>query len=119
MHFLNPLYLFGLALASIPILIHLLIIRKNKTIEFSSLRFLKELQKTQIRRLKLKQLLLLILRTLIIVFLILSFSRPVVRSDFPIFRNYSNISTVIILDNSISMDVSDEFGNRLRQGKAL
>ncbi len=119
MHFLNPLYLLGLALASIPILIHLLIIRKNKTIEFSSLRFLKELQKTQIRRLKLKQLLLLILRTLIIVFLILSFSRPVVRSDFPIFRNYSNISTVIILDNSISMDVSDEFGNRLRQGKGF
>ncbi len=117
MHFLNPWYLLGLVLASIPVVIHLLFIRKNKTIEFSSLRFLKELQKTQIRRLKLKQILLLVLRTLIIVFLTLSFARPVVRGDFPFFRNYSNISAVIILDNSISMDVSDEFGNRYRQGK--
>lgn len=117
MHFLNPWYLLGLLLASIPIVIHLLIVRKNKTIEFSSLRFLKELQKTQIRRLKLKQILLLILRTLIIVFLIFAFARPVLRSDFPLLRNYANVSAVIIIDNSFSMDVSDEFGNRLRQAK--
>ncbi len=117
MQFLNPWYLLGLVLASIPVVIHLLIIRRNKTIEFSSLRFLKELQKSQIRKLKLKQILLLILRTLIIIFLILSFARPVVQSNIPLFRNYSNISSVIILDNSFSMDVSDEFGNRFRQAK--
>ncbi len=117
MQFLNPLYLLGLVAATIPIIIHLLIIRKNKLVEFSSIRFLKELQKTQIRRLKVKQILLLVLRTLIIVFLVLSFARPVVKSNFPFFRNYSNVSTVIILDNSVSMDVSDEYGNRFRQAK--
>ncbi|MCX7879376.1 MAG: BatA domain-containing protein [Ignavibacteria bacterium] len=117
MHFLNPLYLFGLIAAAIPIIIHLLIIRKNKLIEFSTLRFLKELQKSEVRRLKLKQILLLILRTLVIVFLILAFSRPVIQSEIPFLRNYSNISSVIIIDNSISMDISDEYGNRFRQAK--
>lgn len=119
MHFLNPFYLFGLILATIPIVIHLLIIRKNKIVDFSSLRFLKELQKTQIRKIKIKQWLLLVLRTLIIVFLILSFARPVVRSNLPFFRNYSNVSAVIILDNSISMDISDENGSRFRQAKSI
>jgi len=119
MHFLNPLYLLGLVAASIPVIIHLLVLRKNKTIEFSSIRFLKELQKTEIRRLKLKQILLLILRTLIIVFLVLSFARPVVKSNFPLLKTYSNVSAIVILDNSISMDVSDEFGNRFRQSKSI
>jgi hypothetical protein len=119
MHFLNPLYLLGLVAASIPVIIHLLVLRKNKTIEFSSIRFLKELQKTEIRRLKLKQILLLILRTLIIVFLVLSFARPVVKSNFPLLKTYSNVSAIVILDNSISMDVSDEFGNRFRQAKSI
>ena len=54
MTFLNPLVLLGLAAAAIPVLLHLLNLRKLKTIEFSSLRFLKELQKTKIRRLKLR-----------------------------------------------------------------
>jgi hypothetical protein len=117
MHFLNPWYLLGLVFASIPIVIHLLIIRKSKTIDFSSIRFLKELQKTQIRRLKLKQILLLILRTLIIVFIVLAFARPVIKSDFPLLSSYSNISAVIVLDNSISMDISDEYGNRFRQAR--
>lgn len=117
MHFLNPLYLIGLVAASIPIIIHLLIIRKNKTIEFSTIRFLKELQKSQIRRLKLKQILLLILRTLLIAFIVLAFSRPVIKSNIPFFGNYSNLSAVVILDNSFSMDISDEKGNRFRQAK--
>ncbi|MFN3306188.1 MAG: vWA domain-containing protein [Candidatus Kapaibacteriota bacterium] len=119
MHFLNPFYLLGLVLAAIPIVIHLLILRKNKIVDFSSLRFLKELQKTQIKKIKIKQWLLLVLRTLIIVFLSLSFARPVVRSNFPLLRNYSNVSAVIIMDNSISMDISDENGNRYRQAKRI
>lgn len=119
MQFLNPFYLLGLVAASIPVIIHLLILRKNKIVEFSTLRFLNELQKTQIRRLRLKQILLLIFRTGLIIFIVLAFSRPVVRSKLPALGSYSNISVVLIIDNSISMDVSDENGNRYRQAKKL
>lgn len=119
MQFLNPLYLLGLFAALVPFIIHLLNLRKNKIVEFSTLRFLNELQKSQIRRLRLKQILLLILRTGLIISIVLSFSRPVVRSKLPILGTYSNVSVVLIIDNSISNDVSDESGNRFRQVKKL
>ena len=117
MTFLNPFILLGLAAASIPVLLHLLNLRKLKTVEFSSLRFLKELQKTKIKRLKLKQILLLILRTLIVVFAVIAFARPALKSSLPVLGSHAKTSVVIILDNSFSMDISDERGNRLKQAK--
>lgn len=117
MTFLNPLVLFGLAAASIPILLHLLNLRKLKTIEFSTLRFLKELQKSKIRKLKLRQIILLILRTLIIISIVLAFARPTIEGSISGFENYAKTSAVILIDNSFSMDVSDELGNRFNQAK--
>lgn len=119
MNFLNPFVLFGLAAASIPIILHLINLRKQKTIEFSSLKFLKELQKSSIKKLKIKQWLLLLLRTLLIIFAVLAFSRPTVESSLPGFTEYSNTSMIILVDNSFSMDVSDENGNRFRQAKKI
>ncbi len=117
MNFLNPLFLIGLAAAGIPILLHLLNLRRMKTVEFSTLRFIKELQKTKIRKLRLKQIILLILRTLIVIFAVLAFARPTIEGTLPGFESYSKTSAVIILDNSFSMDVSDEFGNRFNRAK--
>jgi hypothetical protein len=117
MNFINPFVLFGLLAASIPVLLHLLNLRKLRTVEFSSLKFLKELQKTKIRKLKLKQILLLILRTLIIIFAVLAFARPTIPGAIPFFESYSKTSAIIIVDNSFSMDISDEYGNRFNQMK--
>ncbi|MDQ1264949.1 MAG: hypothetical protein QG635_99 [Bacteroidota bacterium] len=117
MQFLNPIVLLGLAAASIPLILHLLNLRKLKTIDFSTLKFIKELQKTRIRRLKLKQILLLILRTLIIIFTVLAFSRPAIEGHIPGIENFASSSVAILLDNSFSMDVSDESGNRFTQAK--
>ncbi len=117
MNFLNPIALIGLLAAAIPIVLHFLNLRKLKIIEFSSLRFLKELQKTKIRRLKLKQIILLILRTLAVVFVIISLARPAIEGTLPGFGSYSKTSTVIIIDNSFSMDLSDELGNRYTQAR--
>ena len=119
MNFLNPLVLFGLIAASIPLILHLLNLRKLKIIEFSSLKFIKEMQKTKIRKLKLKQILLLILRTLIIIFIVLAFARPTVSTNLPLIGSYAKSDIVILIDNSFSMDVSDEFGNRWTQTKNL
>ena len=79
MTFLNSVMLFALLAASIPIIIHLITRRKAKTILFSSLRFLKILENEQIKRLKIKQILLLIIRILIILFIILAFARPTLK----------------------------------------
>lgn len=119
MTFLNPLVLFGLIASSIPLLLHLFNLRKSKPIEFSTLRFLKELQKTSIRKLKVKRIILLILRTLLITFIVLAFARPTIQSSLPVLGTHAKTSAVIIVDNSASMNVSDGRGNRLIQAKNI
>jgi hypothetical protein len=111
MTFLNPFVLFGLAAAAIPVLLHLLNLRKLRTVEFSSVRFLKELQKTSMRRLRIRQILLLILRTLLIVAVVMAFSRPALRIQLGGFGAPGASSTmIIILDDSPSMNFHDERG---------
>nr|MBP6509743.1 BatA domain-containing protein [Candidatus Kapabacteria bacterium] len=100
MNFLNPFALIGLAAASIPVLLHLLNLRRLRTVEFSSLRFLVELQQTRVRKLKLQQILLLILRTLLIVFAIIAIARPTIPGSLPLLSSTSRSSVVILIDNS-------------------
>jgi hypothetical protein len=111
MTFLNPFLLFGLVAAALPLLIHLLNLRRLNTIEFSSLRFLKELQQTRIRRFKIRQILLLIIRTMTVVFLVLAFSRPAIEGNLagPIGTN-ARSTMVVLLDDSPSMTVRSERG---------
>ena len=118
MTFLNPLMLLGLLAAGIPVALHLLNKRKLRTIEFSTLAFLKELQKTKIRQIKLRQLLLLMVRTLLIVLLVLVFSRPTMKGFLTGGLSESTKTTaVIILDDSYSMTAANEQGKFLAQAK--
>lgn len=117
MNFLNPAILFGLIAAALPLVLHLLNLRKLQQIEFSTLHFLKEMQKNKIRRVKLKQIILLILRTLLIICVVLAFARPTVERNVAGMGSFARSSNVIILDNSFSLNVSDENGNRFTQAK--
>ncbi|MFC2085277.1 BatA domain-containing protein [Bacteroidota bacterium] len=120
MVFLNPAVLFGLFAASIPILIHLLNLRKLKKIEFSTLYFLKELQKTKIKRLKLKQWILLALRILLILCLVSAFARPTIKSvSFGNVSSAAKTTAVFILDNSFSMNVITDQGTYLNKAKQI
>ena len=104
MGFLNPAILFLSAAALIPLLIHLLNRRRIKKLDFSSILFLKSLEKIRIRRLKLRQLVLLILRTLIILFVVLAFARPSLKGSLSsVVGSQTRTSAVILLDNSYSM----------------
>jgi hypothetical protein len=118
MTFLNPFALFGLLAAAIPILLHLLNLRKLRTIDFSTLAFLKELQKTRIRRLKLRQLLLLILRTLLVILIVMAFARPTLRGSIAgTLGSHARTTSVLLIDDSYSMTVSDDQGDLLKQAK--
>ncbi len=100
--FLNPSALFGLAAAAIPVLVHLLTRYKARTIPFSSLVFLRQLEQRKLRHLKLRQALLLLLRTLLIVVLVVAFARPTLRSAGGGLRGGPS-SVVVVLDHSASM----------------
>ncbi|MBL1213836.1 MAG: VWA domain-containing protein [Ignavibacteriae bacterium] len=119
MIFLNPAVLFGLLATSIPVIIHLINLRKLNRVEFSTLAFLKELQKTKIKKVKLKQWILLALRVLIIIFLVSSFARPTIESvSLAGVSSSAKTSSVIIIDNSFSMSVVTDNGSHFNQAKS-
>lgn len=117
MNFLNPAALFALIAAGIPILLHFLNLRRLRVLPFSSILFLQKLEKTQIRSLKLREILLLILRTLLIAFLVIAAARPVAEMKIPGMSTQASQSTIILLDNSFSMELIDNEGIRFQRAK--
>ena len=63
---MHPLLIAGVALAGLPIVVHLLLKQEPKRLPFPAVRFLKLTQKTTQRRLRLRHLLLLALRVLLL-----------------------------------------------------
>src|SRR5262245_46965041 len=102
MSFLNPFYLIGLAAAAIPIVIHLFTRKRPREVRFSSLEFLSEVNRSEIRRIQIKQWLLLLLRTLAVVALALAMSRPVLRAGLGA-RHGAATTAVVLVDRSGSM----------------
>jgi len=98
--FIHPLALLGLAAAAIPALLHLLQRRIPPEIDFPPVRYLSAAERESARRLKLRHLLLLILRTALIVAIVLAAARPLV----PLRGGGAHQPTaaVVILDNSPS-----------------
>ena len=117
MTFLNPLLLWGLAAVSIPILIHIFNLKRTKKIEISTLMFLKEIQQSKYKKIKLKQLLILLSRIAFIIFLVMMFAKPYETGFLgaPAFKSKSSV--LIILDDSFSMQTRDNNGNDLENGK--
>ena len=120
MNFLNPIILFGLVTASLPVIIHLLSRRKARNVAFPSIAFLEKMRSERIRRLRLKQIIILILRTLIIACIIFAFARPALRSAF--FVN-ARTQAAVVVDTSMSMTYIDNgemlFGAAQRDAKVI
>lgn len=101
MSLLNPLLLGGLLLATLPILIHLLARRRLKRQPFSTLDFLQRLQTKRMKQLRMRQWLLLLLRTLAVLLLALAFLRPVISDQAGLGAGSSE--SVLLVDLSASM----------------
>jgi hypothetical protein len=119
MTFLNPFVLLGLAAASLPVLFHLFAQRRAREVEFTSLRFLKKLEKSSMRTVRVRQILLLIIRTLLVIAVVMAFARPAVQGYLGGLwgSSHASSSLVILIDNSASMSRSDEHGTLLKQAK--
>jgi hypothetical protein len=110
--FLNPLFLIGLAAAAIPIIIHLFTRRRPREVRFPSLEFLAEVNQSEIRRLKLRQWLLLLLRVLAVAAIALAMSRPALRGSVGPHRGAAT-SIVALVDQSGSMGAAGAAGATL------
>ena len=98
--FLQPLALLGLLAAAIPAVLHLLSRRAPPTVPFPAVRYLAETEQRQSRRLKLRHLLLLLLRTALVVSVVLAAARPVARVAMG--RAHAPTALAVVLDNSLS-----------------
>jgi hypothetical protein len=119
MTFLAPLFLTALAAIAIPVIIHLLNLKKPKRVSFSTLAFFKELQKSTIRRLKIKRLLLLAIRVAAVILLALALSRPYLPPSVGLFTSTGPVLYGVLLDNGMYMDVIDENGPLLEQARDI
>ena len=106
--FLNSTLLWGLGLASIPLIIHLLFRRRFRQVEWAAMRYLKLTIQRNRRRIQLEQWLLLLLRTALIVILICLLSRPILNAA-GIGRwlgGDTRTSHILVIDDSLSMGLS-------------
>lgn len=100
MRFEYPSVLWALLLLIIPIIIHLFHFKRYKTLYFSSLIFVKQVEQETKSVKKLKHLLILISRLLAFIALVFAFAKPY----FPLSQNIPNSKiSAIYVDNSYSM----------------
>jgi hypothetical protein len=100
--FANPLMLWGLAAASVPIVIHLLNRRRFRTQRWAAMEWLLAAAKKNQKRLRMENLLLLLLRTCAVLFLALALARPTF-SDTRLAIDKQAAHLFILLDDSASM----------------
>lgn len=98
MSFLAPFTLIGLALLALPVLIHLLVRRRARRIDFPSLRFLRETPSFRLYPRRVRQPLLLALRLAALALIVLGLARP-----FISLGARSRHTRVILIDASLSM----------------
>ena len=116
--FLNSFFLWGLAAASLPIIIHL--IKRNRAIKlpFAAMRFLQIDPNERFRSQKLKQILLLLMRIAAVALLALAFTRPFFSDAETLsFWGRQPRAAVILVDNSLSMGYKNNFQTAVEKAR--
>ncbi len=104
MSFVFPILLGGLVLIGVPILLHLIMRQKPKTLRFPAFRFLVQRHKKNLRKLRLRHLLLLALRILLLAILCLALAGPrLVQSGLSLASDRP-VAAIFVFDTSYSMD---------------
>lgn len=76
MSLINPAILFGFGLCLIPIVLHFLLRQKPKKLLFPALQLIQKRRKSNVRRLRLRHIWLMLLRIVILAALVLAIARP-------------------------------------------
>jgi hypothetical protein len=110
MAFLAPLFFAALATLAVPIIIHLTQRERNQIVEFPSLMFLQKIPYQSVRRRRIRDWPLLMMRLAAIVLIVLAFARPFFERDTIALASSSGPhEVVILLDRSYSMAYGDRW----------
>ena len=106
-YFLNPWLLTGLMGISLPIIVHLFTRRRFDVVQWAAMQFLIPARRTR-RRIRLAELLLMLLRVGMIAILALAMARPWLPAGLTGgFRSAGSRSVVFVIDSSDSMSRTD------------
>ena len=115
MKLLEPYFLYAFLALAIPILIHLFSLQKHKTVLFSNVSFLRQLQQKKSNITKLQKLLLLLIRLLLLSAIILAFCEPYLSKKERLVKTKQIVG--LYIDNSFSMEANNDKGELLEQAK--
>ena len=112
LQFLNTAFVAAAALALVPVIIHLVQRRKVQRVVFGSVMFLRKMSQRVIRRRRLTELLLILLRAAALAILALAFARPLLWR--PVQQSGASTAlgeeaAVILIDNSYSVQAGGRF----------
>lgn len=110
MQLVFPGFLWGLVGISLPLLLHLLQLRRPRRIQFTNIGFIKQVELTSRYR-RLQDLLTLALRISALLFLVLLFCQPFIPAKNAAVIINNNVS--VLADNSLSMRVPNDEGSSL------
>ena len=101
--FAHPALLWGLALAGVPVLIHLINMFRHRRVQWAAMEFLLASQQKNRTRVILRQLLLLLMRMAAIAVVVLMLARPRLEGRWGSLFGGGRTHHVVLLDDSFSM----------------
>jgi hypothetical protein len=113
MSFLFPAFLLGLLALAVPLLLHLIRRRVVRSVPFPALRFLAATRADE-KKHRLRRRLVLALRCLALAALAAAFARPFLGDTPPA----SGRATIVVIDNSFSLQAADRWPALLRQTRS-
>ncbi len=117
MSFLSGIFLTALVAAAGPTIIHLLNRRRRQTIYWGPMDFLREVIKRNRRILQLRDLLLLVVRTLVVILFVVAMARPYWTGGQDDEATDRPVHAVLVIDNSLSMAYTELDTSLLGQAK--
>ena len=119
MTFVHFAMLYGAGLIVIPIILHLIMRRKPKLLEFPALRFIRKRHDSNQRRLRLRHLLLLLLRAGAIALLALALARPSIKFSSGLGSQEASVAAALIFDAAPHMQYVRDKKTRLQAAEEV
>jgi hypothetical protein len=107
----------GAIAAAGPVMIHLLNRRRYRTVQWAAMDFLREAMQRNRRILQIRDLVLMAMRSLAVLFFGLALSRPFFSSTESEFDDRQSLHAILIVDNSLSMNYETLSGTLLERAK--
>lgn len=120
MTFLAPILLAFTALGAVPVIIHLLTRRRFRVVTWAAMDFLLATVRRSQRRVQFRDLVLMLLRAAALVLLAVAAARPTVLGGvLRAFAGGAEVSAVVVLDDSMSMQHATAGGSRFEAARRM